>query len=77
MTRSYVINAFFDEEVAVWVGLSDDIPGVAFETKTFSLLDELAQELGRELIEANGHLIDKSQFHDEVEIRIVPMPPED
>lgn len=48
------INAFWDDEVAVWVATSDDVPGLITEAATMESLIERLQIIIPELMELNG-----------------------
>ena len=54
--RVYVVRAVWDEEAAVWVATSDDVPGLVTEAETFEDLSRKVSELVPELLEANGVL---------------------
>lgn len=54
--NTYIVRAFWDAEVEVWVAESDDVPGLATGAAT---LDELVSKLSvmiPELLELNGHI---------------------
>jgi predicted RNase H-like HicB family nuclease len=53
-TKPYFIRAEWDEEAAVWVATSDDVPGLATEADTMESLVAKLRELIPELLEANG-----------------------
>jgi predicted RNase H-like HicB family nuclease len=53
-TKPYFIRAEWDEEAAVWVATSDDVPGLATEADTIESLVAKLRELIPELLEANG-----------------------
>lgn len=52
----YVVNAQWDDEAAVWVATSDDIPGLATEAETMELLLEKLNVMIPELLAANDAL---------------------
>ena len=47
------VTAFWDDEAAVWVAESDDVPGLITEAATMELLIERLQILIPELMELN------------------------
>ncbi|MBI4702242.1 MAG: DUF1902 domain-containing protein [Deltaproteobacteria bacterium] len=53
-TKPYFIRAEWDEEAAVWVATSDDVPGLATEADTMESLIAKLRALIPELLEANG-----------------------
>ena len=53
--KPYFIRAEWDEEAAVWVATTDDVPGLVTEAETTELLMEKLRTLIPELLEANGH----------------------
>jgi predicted RNase H-like HicB family nuclease len=52
----YHVNAEWDDEAAVWVASSDDVPGLATGADTLELLIEKLKIIIPELLEANGLL---------------------
>jgi predicted RNase H-like HicB family nuclease len=50
----YEIRAFWDDEAAVWVATSDDVPGLVTESPTYEALMKKLVVLIPELLEANG-----------------------
>jgi predicted RNase H-like HicB family nuclease len=52
----YHINAEWDEEAAVWVASSEDVPGLATGADTFEALVEKLKVAIPDLLEANGLL---------------------
>jgi len=50
----YVINLIWDNEAAVWVATSDDIPGLVMEGGSFDALIERVRYAAPELLELNG-----------------------
>ncbi|OLP16960.1 hypothetical protein BST81_18425 [Leptolyngbya sp. 'hensonii'] len=52
----YQVDAFWDEEVAVWVATSDDVPGLATEADTIEALSQKLRDMVPELLLSN-HLI--------------------
>ena len=51
---SYRINFLWDEEAAVWVATSKDVPGLVLESGSFDALLERVRYAVPELIELNG-----------------------
>lgn len=49
----YVIKFTWDEEAAVWVATSDDIPGLVLESGSFDALAERVRYVVPELLELN------------------------
>ena len=54
MNKPYFVRAEWDEEVAVWVATSDDVPGLVTEAQTLEALDMKLRSLVPELLNANG-----------------------
>lgn len=52
----YHVNAEWDEEAAVWVASSEDVPGLATGADTFEGLIEKLKVVIPDLLEANGLL---------------------
>jgi predicted RNase H-like HicB family nuclease len=52
----YHVNAELDEEAAVWVASSEDVPGLATGADTLEALIEKLKVVIPELLEANGLL---------------------
>ena len=50
----YHVSAFWDDEVKVWVGISEDVPGLCVEACTLEELMQAAGELIPELLILNG-----------------------
>lgn len=50
----YVINLLWDDEAAVWIATSDDIPGLVLESGSFDALIERVRFAAPELISLNG-----------------------
>ena len=50
-----IVRAFWDDEAAVWVASSDDVPGLATEGETMERLVEKLKVMVPELLEANGY----------------------
>lgn len=55
MKSPLVVNAFWDEEAAVWVATSDDIPGLVTEAATLDRLRERIVAVAPELLADNAH----------------------
>jgi predicted RNase H-like HicB family nuclease len=53
-TRTFVVHAHWDEDAAVWVAESDDVPGLATEADTTEALFRKLEVVIPELLEANG-----------------------
>ncbi len=49
-----LVKAFWDEEAAVWVASSEDVPGLAIEADSCDTLVKRLQVVIPELLEANG-----------------------
>ncbi|MCX7111410.1 MAG: DUF1902 domain-containing protein [Proteobacteria bacterium] len=54
--REYHVSAFWDDEAKVWVGTSEDVPGLCVEAATLEELMHAAGELIPELLILNGVL---------------------
>jgi len=54
MSKIYFVRAEWDEEAAVWVATSDDVPGLATEADTLEALSAKLNTLVPELLDANG-----------------------
>ena len=52
----FVVRALWDAEAGVWVATSDDVPGLATESKTFEALLKKLRTLVPELLELNNAL---------------------
>lgn len=76
MAGRYVVNAFWDDDAQVWVALSDDIPGLALEARTYSFLRELVDELAPELLEDNCPHLAPLRLS-EIVMQVIPEPPLD
>lgn len=50
---NYTVNLTWDDEAAVWVATSDDIPGLVLESGSFDALLERVRFAAPELIELN------------------------
>ena len=48
------INAFWDDEAAVWVASSDDVPGLATEADTLEALSIKLRSMVPELLQVNN-----------------------
>ena len=46
----YIVNLIFDEEAAVWVATSQDIPGLVLESGSFDALLERVKVAAPELL---------------------------
>jgi hypothetical protein len=56
MSRTYEVKAHWDSEAAVWVAVSEDIPGLVAEAESMNALVEKVRVLVPELFELNGGL---------------------
>ena len=54
MQKIYFIRAEWDDEAAVWVVTSDDVPGLVTEAETMELLSAKLENLVPELLSENG-----------------------
>lgn len=54
MNKPYFVRAEWDEEAAVWVATSDDVPGLVTEAQTLEALDTKLRSMVPELLDANG-----------------------
>ena len=52
---SYRIKIVWDEEAAVWIATSQDVPGLVLESGSFDALLERVRFAVPELIELNGN----------------------
>lgn len=52
--KIYFVRAEWDDEAAVWVATSDDVPGLATEADTLEALSAKLETLVPELLDANG-----------------------
>jgi predicted RNase H-like HicB family nuclease len=52
----YHVTAFWDDEAKVWVGTSEDVPGLCVESATLEELLQTVGELMPELLILNGVL---------------------
>jgi hypothetical protein len=53
-TSLIVVRAFWDADAAVWVGTTDDVPGLATEASTLEALRDKVVVMIPELMEANA-----------------------
>ena len=54
MNKPYFVRAEWDDEAAVWVATSDDVPGLVTEAQTLEALDTKLRTMVPELLDANG-----------------------
>ncbi len=54
--KIYNIQAFWDTEAEVWVGTSEEVPGLATEADTLENLNDKLREMIPELLVLNGIL---------------------
>jgi Domain of unknown function (DUF1902) len=52
----YQVDAFWDEETAVWVATSEDVPGLATEADTIEALSQKLRDIIPDLLLSN-HVI--------------------
>jgi len=57
MKKLFFIRAEWDEESAVWVATSDDVPVLATEAATMAALADKLGELVPELLALNGYAV--------------------
>jgi hypothetical protein len=57
MNKLFFIRAEWDEEAAVWVATSDDVPGLATEAATMEALSDKLGDLAPELLELNRYAV--------------------
>jgi hypothetical protein len=57
MNKLFFIRAEWDEEGAVWVATSDDVPGLATEAATMEALSDKLGDLVPELLALNGYAV--------------------
>ena len=50
----YIVNFVWDDEAAVWIASSDDIPGLILESGSLDALIERVRYAAPELLELNG-----------------------
>ena len=53
MNKPYLVRAEWDDEAAVWVASSDDVPGLVTEASSIEALDAKLKSMVPELLEAN------------------------
>lgn len=51
---SYLVDLLWDEEAAVWVATSEDVPGLTLESGSFDALVERVRIAVPELLALNG-----------------------
>ena len=54
MNKPHFVPAEWDDEVAVWVATSDDVPGLVTEAQKLEALDATLKTMVPELLMANG-----------------------
>lgn len=57
IVMSYQIKLIWDNEAAVWIATSDDVPGLVLESESFDTLVERVRHAVPELIEMNSFLV--------------------
>jgi hypothetical protein len=55
-STTYQVSAFWDEEAAVWIATSDDVPGLATEADTIEALSQKLRDVVPDLLLSN-HVI--------------------
>jgi len=55
--KTVTIHAYWDEEAAVWVAESQDVPGLVTEADNLEVLRRRLEEMVPELLELNSHLV--------------------
>lgn len=60
MKKIYTIEAFWDEEVGVWVAQSEDIFGLVTEAETIDILSEKVKVIIPELLILNQEIKNKN-----------------
>lgn len=58
MQKIFFVRAEWDQEAAVWVATSDDVPGLATEAETLEALTAKLERMVPELLDANGVTLD-------------------
>jgi len=53
-TKNYTIKLQWDEEAAIWIATSEDVPGLVLESDSLDTLAERVRTAVPELIELNG-----------------------
>jgi predicted RNase H-like HicB family nuclease len=54
MARNYVVTAFCDKDVGVWVATSEDVPGLVTEADSVDALIRKLKVMVPEMLELNG-----------------------
>jgi hypothetical protein len=54
---SFIVNVMWDDEVKVYVAMSDDVPGLVTEAPNWEALMGKLRVMVPELLEANHHLV--------------------
>ena len=62
MKQTFKILANWDDEAAVWIAESDDVPGLVTEADTVDGLIAKLKVMIPELLEANGTLMDDEEI---------------
>jgi len=57
-SSAYQVNAFWDDEAAIWVATSEDVPGLATEVDTIEALSQKLRDIVPDLLFSN-HVISK------------------
>ncbi len=55
---TYQVDAFWDEDAAVWVATSDNVPGLATEAETIEALSQKLRAMIPDLLFANRMISD-------------------
>ncbi|MBI4798477.1 MAG: DUF1902 domain-containing protein [Desulfarculus sp.] len=56
MSKTYVVNAEWDQDASVWIATSQDVPGLCAQAGSLEELVEVVKALVPELLEANQAL---------------------
>ncbi|MDR1013612.1 MAG: DUF1902 domain-containing protein [Coriobacteriales bacterium] len=59
----YQVNFLWDEEAAVWIAASDEIPGLVLESGSLDALMERVRYTAPELLALNGQPEDDFSLH--------------
>jgi hypothetical protein len=58
----YQVDAFWDNDAAVWVATSNDIPGLATEADTLEALSQKLRDMVPELLRLNHVIANGAMF---------------
>jgi hypothetical protein len=59
LSRTFQVNALWDNDSSVWVATSNDVPGLATEAETLEALRQKLREMVPELLVLN-HVVEPS-----------------